>query len=157
MYRMHLQHMGTLLDEHGNHLAELLYAEEQELLQVQWSGNITGREVIYVAEEFLKLQKKLQVSLLLNDKSHATGDWADCMEWLEYDWLPQVISEGLRAVAYVFSPDIGNHYASIEFSDRVGQHLPIKLFYDVPSAWNWLDTQIPMNPNTSGRDFAAQA
>jgi hypothetical protein len=154
---MHLQHTGTLLDEHGNHLVELFYAAEQELLQVQWFGNITGREVIYVAKEFQKLQKKLQVSLLLNDKSHATGDWADCMEWLEYDWLPQVITEGLRAVAYVFSPDIGSHSASIEFSGRVGQHLPIKLFFDVASAREWLDTQIPMNPNTSGRGFAAQA
>ncbi|TGD82816.1 hypothetical protein [Hymenobacter wooponensis] len=156
MHRIQLQHIGSMCDAHGNRLVELYYAPTRELLHVEWFGNITGREVIYVAQEFLKVQKQLNISVLLNDKSHATGDWTESMEWLEFDWLPQVLLEGLRAVAYVFSPDAGTHYASRDFSERVARHIPIRLFYDVPSASKWLNSQVRFNPNT-GHGFAAQA
>ncbi|TGE08073.1 hypothetical protein [Hymenobacter fodinae] len=156
MHRIQLQHIGSLHDAHGNRLVELYYAPEKELLHVEWFGNITGREVIYVAQEFLKLQKQIQVSVLLNDKSNAAGDWTESMEWLEFDWLPQVLCEGLRAVAYVFSPDAGTHYVSKDFSERVAQYIPIKLFYDVPSARQWLNSQVPVQPSADP-GFAAQA
>jgi hypothetical protein len=156
MYRYQQHHIGSMFDEHGTRLAELYYAPDQELLQVQWFGNITSREVIYVAQEFIKTQNQLNVSLLLNDKSNATGDWAECMEWLEFDWLPRALANGLRAVAYVFSPDAGTHYVSKDFSERIAQHIPIKLFFDVPSARQWLCTQARINPNSS-LGFAAQA
>jgi hypothetical protein len=141
MRAVHFQNLGTLFDEHGSQLVELEYAPAQKILQVRWFGNITGREVVYVAQEFLKLQKQLHAPFLLNDKSHATGDWVEAMAWLEYEWLPSAIADGLRAVAYVFSPDLGNQFASVEFTERVSQHIPIKLFYDVPSAWQWLRGQ----------------
>ncbi|SNC67237.1 hypothetical protein SAMN06265337_1883 [Hymenobacter gelipurpurascens] len=141
MSSVHFQSLGTLFDEHGSHLVDIEYASAQGVLRVQWFGNITGREVIYVAEEFVKLQKQLHAPFLLNDKSQATGDWVEAMEWLEYEWLPQAITGGLQAVAYVFSPELGNQFASVEFAERVSQHIPIKLFYDVPSAWQWLRGQ----------------
>lgn len=141
MSSVHLQSLGTLFDEHGSHLVDIEYAPSQRVLHVQWFGNITGREVIYVAKEFLKVQKQLHAPFLLNDKTHATGDWVEAMVWLEYEWLPQAVTEGLQAVAYVFSPELGNQFASVEFAERVGQHIPIKLFYDVPSAWQWLRGQ----------------
>ncbi|QJX47683.1 hypothetical protein HMJ29_12325 [Hymenobacter taeanensis] len=156
MYRYQQYHIGSLFDEHGTRLAELYYAAAQELLQVQWFGNITSREVVFVAQQFLEAQHRMSVSLLLNDKTNATGDWAECMEWLEFDWLPQALSNGLRAVAYVFSPDASSHYASRKFSERVASYLPIKLFFDVPSAYKWLCDYAHFNPNP-GRGFAAQA
>jgi hypothetical protein len=145
-----------MCDAHGNRLVELYYAPDRELLHVEWFGNITGREVIYVAQEFLKVQKQLHITALLNDKSHASGDWTESMEWLEFDWLPQVLLEGLRAVAYVVSPDAGTHYASRDFLERVARHIPIQLFHDVPSANKWLNSQVQLNPN-AGHGFAAQA
>ncbi|MBT9395306.1 hypothetical protein KLP40_19220 [Hymenobacter sp. NST-14] len=138
---IHLEPLGSLTDDSGNPLVEVQHAPAHGLLYVKWFGNLTGREVIHVARHDLKLQAKLHHPLLLNDKSHATGDWSEAMEWLEYEWLPQAMLEGLRAVAYVFSPDMHNQLASFEFFERVRQYLPIQMFYDVPTASQWLQRQ----------------
>lgn len=139
--QLHLELLDSLLDENGKPLVDVRHAPKQGLLHVQWYGNLTGREVIHVARHNLKLQATLHHPLLLNDKSHATGDWSEAMEWLEYEWLPQAMLDGLRAVAYVFSPDMHNQLASFEFFERVRQYLSIQMFYDVPTALKWLQSQ----------------
>ena len=136
-----LEPIGTVPDTNGNPLVDLLHSPGQHVLCARWYGNLTGREVTRVAQEYLRVEATLHYPLLLNDKSQATGDWSEAMDWLEYEWLPQATESGLRAVAYVFSPDMHNQLASLAFFERVRQHLPIQLFYDVPAAWQWLRTQ----------------
>lgn len=141
MSPLHLEPMGTISDTSGKPLVDLLHSPRHKLLGTQWYGNLTGREVMQVAQEYLHLQSRLHYPLLLNDKSQATGDWSEAMDWLEYEWLPQAMKSGLRAMAYVFSPDMHNQLASLTFFERVRKHIPIQLFYDVPAAWQWLRTQ----------------
>ncbi|MFD2786029.1 hypothetical protein [Hymenobacter rubripertinctus] len=141
MLPLPLEPLGTLPDANGKPLADIQHSSAHGLLYVQWFGNLTGREVIHVARNYLTLEADLHYPLLLNDKRHSTGDWSEAMEFLEYEWLPQAMQEGLRAVAYVFSPDMHNQLASLEFFERVRQHLAIQLFYDMPAAWQWLRTQ----------------
>ncbi|RSK48270.1 STAS/SEC14 domain-containing protein [Hymenobacter rigui] len=144
MDTLNLEPLGTLPDANGAVLVELLHNPARKLLYVRWFGNLTGREVIYVARESLKLQTTMHFALVLNDKTNATGDWVEAMEWLEYEWLPQIMTGGLRAIAYVFSPDMHNQLASMEFFERVRQYIPIQMFHDRPSAWQWLQRQPPM-------------
>ncbi|RSK36169.1 hypothetical protein [Hymenobacter metallilatus] len=143
MDALDLKPLGTLPDANGAVLVELLHNPACKLLYVRWFGNLTGREVVYVARESLKLQENMHFALLLNDKTNATGDWSETLEWLEYEWLPQIMAGGLRAIAYVFSPDMHNQLASLEFFERVRQYLPIQLFHDTPSAWQWIRRQPP--------------
>ena len=143
MLPLQLHPLGTLPDANGSPLVELHYRAAQKVLYVRWFGNLTGREVIYVAREALKLQNTLAITLLLNDKTSATGDWSDAMDWLEYEWLPQATEKDLRAIAYIFSPDMHNQLASVEFFERVRQYIPIQMFHDLPAAWQWLRRQPP--------------
>ncbi|MDU0371765.1 STAS/SEC14 domain-containing protein [Hymenobacter endophyticus] len=141
MDSLHLQPIGTLPDANGAVLVELQYAAPQKVLYVRWFGNLTSREVTLVAQEALKLQGQYPFTLLLNDKTNATGDWVEAMDWLEYEWLPRAMEGGLRSIAYVFSPDMHNQLASMEFFERVRQYIPIQMFQDVPAAWQWLRRQ----------------
>jgi hypothetical protein len=137
-----MQPLGLLRDEHGAPLLrQLSYAPEQ-LLCVQWFGNLTTESVIAGAKTVLTAQQKLRPALLLNDKSIATGDWNDAMDWVEFEWLPLAQQYGLRAFAYVFSPDVHNQLSALEFFARVRQQLPIQLFYDVDTAHAWLREQL---------------
>ncbi|ALD21476.1 hypothetical protein [Hymenobacter sp. DG25A] len=133
--------LGSVFDEQENIIASFRHYPNEQLLYISWSGNLTGPEVIKVATAALKLEKQYHFPLLLNDKTHATGEWADALPWLEYEWLPAAVEEGLRAFAYVFSPDLASHLISAEFSEKIGQHMPVHLFYDVPSASQWLQQQ----------------
>lgn len=144
-----LHPLGTVLDTNGQLLVELLHSPTQQVLCARWHGNLTGREVLHVAAEYLRAQTTLRYPLLLNDKRHATGDWSESLDWLEYEWLPQALASGLRAVAYVFSPDMHNQLASLEFFTRIRRHVAIQLFYDVPTAWQWLRTQPHNRRNAS--------
>ncbi|SNR71893.1 MULTISPECIES: hypothetical protein [Hymenobacter] len=141
MHTIPLQPLGTLLDSHGRLLVKLEQVPTHQLMYATWYGNLTSREVITGAQGYLTYESVLHYPLLLNDKSHATGDWSEAMSWLEYEWLPDATGEGLRAIAYVFSPDMHNQLASIQFFERVKQYLPIQLFHDVPTAWQWLRLQ----------------
>ncbi|SHJ04850.1 hypothetical protein SAMN02745146_2113 [Hymenobacter daecheongensis DSM 21074] len=133
--------LQTVLDEHGRLIASFRHYPNEQLLYIRWSGNLTGKEVIRVAMAGGAIQQELHCPLLLNDKTDATGDWSEALPWLEYEWLPQALAEGLRAFAYVFSPDMQNQIISLEFAERVSKQLPIQLFYDVSTAWEWLRRQ----------------
>ncbi|OWP63237.1 hypothetical protein CDA63_10305 [Hymenobacter amundsenii] len=138
MNNLSLVPLGSLTDTNGKPLVDIQHSPERGLVYVQWFGNLTSREVVQVARSYLDIQTKLHNPLLLNDKRLATGDWSEAMEWLEYEWLPACIHAGLRTIAYVFSPDMHNQLASLDFYERVQQHLHLKLFYDMPAALQWL-------------------
>ena len=128
------QQLGLLRDEHGAPLLRLLYYPSESMLYAQWFGNLTPESVIAGAQAALEAQQKLRPALLRNDKSAATGDWSEAMDWLEFEWLPLAIHYGMHAFAYVFAPDMINQPSALEFATRVGQHRPIQLFYDVDTA-----------------------
>lgn len=130
-------------DVRGQLIATAYYHARDELLYVVWTGHITNVEVVQVAEAFLQLQTICTIRRLYNDKTATTGDWAEAMPWLEFEWLPKAIHNGLGAVAYVLSPDISNQLISRRFADRVRPHLPIHMFYDYEkeAALTWLRAQ----------------
>jgi hypothetical protein len=132
------QLLGLLRDEHGAPLLRQLYYSPEQLLCGQWFGNLTSESVIAGGKACLLGMQQVRPALVLNDKSVATGDWTEAMDWLEYEWLPLAQQYGMRAFAYVFSPDMHNQLAALEFFTRVRPHVAIKLFYDGDTAHAWL-------------------
>ena len=128
----------TLEDAQGAILAEYLFFPADELLYVRWHGHLTGAEVIRGVEQGAKWHEQLAYSLILNDKSSTGGDWSDALPWLEYEWLPKAVAAGVRAMAYVFSPDRENRFVTQEFVLAMRPHLAIQLFDDLDLALAWL-------------------
>ncbi|HEX8349273.1 MAG TPA: hypothetical protein VF598_04885 [Hymenobacter sp.] len=133
--------LTTIADAHGHLLVEFWHYQAEQVLYARWFGNLTAEEVIRGAEQAAVLQSWLHSPFILNDKHQATGDWSEAITWLEYEWLPQAMHDGLHALAYVFASDVSNQIVSRAFAKRLEPHLPIQLFYDVPKAWGWLRRQ----------------
>lgn len=133
--------LQSVLDKHGILIASFRHYPDEQLLYIRWTGNLTGQEVIKVARVAGEIQQALYCPLLLNDKTDATGDWSEALPWLEYEWLPDAVKQGMQAFAYVFSPDMRNHLISLAFAEHVRRKIPVELFYDTATAWEWLRRQ----------------
>ena len=131
-------HLFALQDAYGANLAEYSFYPADELVYVRWHGHLTGAEVIRGVMEGSKWSAPLIHSLILNDKSDTGGDWSDALPWLQYDWLPHALDAGVRAMAYVFSPDRENRFVSQEFVEAMSPHIAIELFDDRDLAVEWL-------------------
>ncbi|WP_375416727.1 hypothetical protein [uncultured Hymenobacter sp.] len=133
----------VLADLHGEPLIEFSHYPADDLLYLRWHGHLTTEEVIRGAQLGRQQQQRtgLPYSRVLNDNRDASGDWHEALPWLQYEWLPQATAAGVRALGYVFSPDLAHQFVSQEFVSNVRPHLSIELFHDVDEAWQWLLTQ----------------
>ena len=131
----------SLTDDHGAPLAEYFYYPEHELLYVRWHGQLTGAQLIRGVQHGAQWRDQLRYSLILNDKSDTGGDWSDALPWLQYEWLPQALATGMRAMAYLFSPDRENQFASHEFIAALRPHIAIEQFDNLETALTWLVQQ----------------
>ena len=131
-------HLFALQDAYGANLAEYSFYPADELVYVRWHGHLTGTEVIRGVSQGSLWAGNFDYSLILNDKSDTGGDWSDSLPWLQYDWLPQAREAGIRAMAYVFSPDRENRFVSQKFVEAVNSQMAIELFDDRDLAVRWL-------------------
>ena len=144
----------SLQDELGSDLAEYLFYPEDELMYVRWHGHLTGDAVIRGVAQGGIWREQFSYAYILNDKSDTSGDWSDALPWLQYEWLPQAVEIGVRAMAYVFSPDRNNQFASQELVEALRPHMAIELFEDLNLALEWLEQQ---RQNDQARAAIAQS
>jgi hypothetical protein len=130
----------TLDDDYGAPLAEFTHYPSADVLHVRWLGHMTAAEVVRGVKHGGQWRNELHYSRVLNDKSEAGGDWSEALPWLQYEWLPLAVAAGIKAMAYVFSPDRENRMVSREFVEAVRPYMAIKVFDNTDQAWAWLHT-----------------
>ena len=128
----------ALNDRYGAPLAEFYYLPQGQVLYVQWHGNLTADEVIRAVTEGSKLLATHPFTRVLNDKRETSGDWSEALPWLEYEWLPLAVAGGIRAIAYLLSPDLESQVVSQEFMDDIGRQMHTALFLHEEPARLWL-------------------
>ena len=131
----------ALADRYGAPLAEFYYFPQGTLLYIRWHGNLTADEVIHAVTEASKLQVQYPFTRVLNDKRATTGDWSEALPWLEYEWLPLAVASGVRAIAYLLSPDLESQIVSQEFMDDISSQVHTALFLQEEPARLWLQQQ----------------
>jgi hypothetical protein len=137
-------HLLTLPDHYGAPLAEYYLLAEESLLYIRWHGHLTGPAVIRGAQQAVALRKHYGYQKVLNDKRDTGGDWSDALPWLQYEWLPQAVASGLKAMAYILSPDLHAQMVSHAFVEAVQGHLNVALFTTEAEAERWLHQQPPV-------------
>ncbi|RYY14923.1 MAG: hypothetical protein EOO36_13430 [Cytophagaceae bacterium] len=134
------QRLLDLHDTHGALLAEFDTVPAARLLYVRWHGHLTAGTVIQGTQAAMQLRHADSAPLLLlNDKSLTSGDWSDALPWLNYEWLPGAVAAGLKAVAYVRSPDPTSQTGTQEFINAVRLQLPLGIFHAAAPAFKWLN------------------
>ena len=128
----------ALTDRYGAPLADFYYLPAGEILYVHWHGNLTADEVIRAVSVGSKAMASYRYTRILNDKRNTSGDWSEALPWLEYEWLPLAVARGIRALAYLLSPDLESQVVSQEFMEAVSQHVHTGLFLHEEPARLWL-------------------
>ena len=129
-------HLLTLPDRYGVPLSDYYFCAEHALLYVRWHGQLTAAEVIRGVQVGAQWRGQYVFKRVLNDKRDAGGDWSDALPWLQYEWLPQ--ATGIRAMAYVLSPDLDGRTVSQEFMVAAQEYMRVALFTDEDEALAWL-------------------
>lgn len=133
------QRLLDLHDAHGALLAEFDFSPELRLLCIYWHGHLTAASVIEGTQAGMRLRHQGDAPhLLLNDKSLTSGDWSEALPWLQYEWLPEAVAAGLKAVGYVRSPDPASQTGTQEFIEAVRLQVPLGLFHTAGPASKWL-------------------
>ena len=130
--------LTTLADGYGAPLAEYYFFPDHTLLYIRWHGQLTAEEVIRGVLVGTRLLEEHAFERVLNDKRDTGGDWSEALPWLEYEWLPKAVAAGLRAIAYILSPDLEAQIVSQEFVATVGSQIQISLFINEEDAREWL-------------------
>ena len=130
-----------LTDFYGAPLAEFYYLPQNATLYIRWHGNLTAAEVVRGVKASSALMEARPFARVLNDKRDTSGDWSEALPWLEYEWLPQAVAAGLRAIAYVLSPALETQMVSQEFVEAVQRQLHVALFLQEDEARRWLNGQ----------------
>jgi hypothetical protein len=133
-----------------------MYYPADKLLYVRWHGHLTGAEVVRGVQQGGQWRDQLDYSYILNHKSDTGGDWSEALPWLQYEWLPLAVSAGVKAMAYVFSPDRENQFATQTFVAALRPHMAIELFENMDVALAWLHQQKSLADSTPAVLPAAQ-
>ena len=133
--------LTAITDSYGAPLAEYYFFPDNGLLYVCWHGQLTAAEVIRGVLEATRLLEVHAFQRVLNDKRDTGGDWSEALPWLEYEWLPKAVAAGLRAIAYIQSPNLEAQIVSQDFVAAVRSQVQISLFTTEEDAQEWLQTQ----------------
>ena len=128
---IHLAHPG------GNVFVTL--QSHPDYIEAKWYGHITSGDVVTASKVYLALLQTYPCpDKLLNDKTLVTGDWSDANDWLEFDWLPQVLYAGLHYLAHIYSNNMFSRLSARDLYLRITPRLQMQNFSNRDEALDWL-------------------
>lgn len=121
------------------------YDQNNDWLYLDWKGPQKLAWVQAAGQQVLDLVRQLGIRKVLNDNTHITETSWELVEWIAYDYLPQVGQAGVEYVGWVHSPALecrGHLDLMVTF---LGQKPEVSTFGDVASAYAWLSSvQVPV-------------
>lgn len=132
-----------LPDVHGALLADFDHFPTLDLLHIRWHGHLTADALVQGAQAGLALFAGQPLPRrLLSNHSQVTGEWAEALPWLQYEWLPEATGRGVRALAHVLAKSNTSHFVSyrgsLEFTTALKQTMCTASFRNLEPAWHWL-------------------
>lgn len=128
-------------DPAGRPLMRFTYDPATELLVGEWLQDLSPEVVRLGATATFERLVEWPARWALSDGSHVAGDWLDLLPWLEYELMPLLATNGLRAIAYWITLDPATQLGLSLLQRATDGALPIATFTDEPSARRWLVEQ----------------
>lgn len=116
----------------------MAYCEANHWLQATWQGVVNTPDGQYAAAEVRRLLQLTHIPYLLNDNSQVRGPWFDSVDWLEHLWVPRAELPGLRYVAHVVQPHIGDGLGQRLRHDLFAGKFELQFFSTWAEAAGWL-------------------
>ncbi|MBO2009349.1 STAS/SEC14 domain-containing protein [Hymenobacter negativus] len=134
-------HLTTLSDSYGAPLAEYYFLPTNAILYIRWHGHLTAAAIIRGVTAAMQQIEEHPFRHVLNDKRDTGGDWSEALPWLQYEWRPLAVAAGIRAIAYILSPDFNAQLVSSEFVEAMYGQINVSLFVSETEAIRWLQKQ----------------
>jgi len=111
--------------------------EEENWLEVDWTGLQTLETVQSGCMTMFELLKKYQCVKDLNDNTNVIVSWSEAAEWGAEFWFPAMINAGLQHFAWIYSPEIFSKLSTDKTIDLTGGNI-FATFNDKQEAAEWL-------------------
>ena len=134
-------HLTTFADKFGAPMVDFYFVEADALLFLRWQGHVTADEIVRTAIAGSEWRDRYAYQRILNDKREATGEWSEALSFMQFEWAPQAVAHGIRAMADILSLDVGDRVASAAFVRAMREQLPMAVFTDEAEALRWIRTQ----------------
>ncbi|MGY0038414.1 ATP-binding protein [Pedobacter sp. NJ-S-72] len=118
----------------------LQFNNEENRLDVNWTGYQNFISVQDGCLIMLDLVKKSQVVKILNDNSNVMGNWSEASDWVSTECIPALAEAGVKYIAWIYSPSIFSQLAADKSADLILSDVTIQFFNDKTSAALWLDS-----------------
>lgn len=129
-----------------------LYLSEQGYLYADWKGYVNVNSVKEGCEAILNGLKETSCCYLLNDNRKVKGTWTQSIRWLETDFMPRMVDNGLQKIAYLYSSEKGARY-SLNRLLEVNDQYEGQVFDALPKAISWLLDQPMLNSVEDDTEF----
>lgn len=116
----------------------MFYNQSEGRLELDWTGfqNFdTVQRGCYRALEMIKINKCTRV---LNDNRNVLGTWSEASDWAGEVFFPMIEKEGIRSLAWIFSPSIFSQLSAKKSIDVTVSNITTQFFTDIEEAKKWL-------------------
>ncbi|RSK29612.1 SpoIIAA family protein [Hymenobacter metallilatus] len=117
------------------------FEPQENWLWVHWRGAHDAASVFQDCNRLLECAQQCGCTKILNDSSEAYGEWWQAAEWIGQEFLPQLASAGVQAVAWVNAMDWPSRHA-VASTMQYARGLTIRTFDfdELEAAQQWLYT-----------------
>ncbi|WP_299459161.1 hypothetical protein [uncultured Microscilla sp.] len=118
------------------------YDKVKNILICRWVGYQSVEGIQQGCEAILAHAKTQNQTYLLNNLAELKGTFTAANDWINNEWLPKAISEGLVRTAYVYSPDVFAKFAlnNLLKPRQTSDKYTYNAFGTVEDAIDWLLT-----------------
>jgi hypothetical protein len=118
------------------------YDQQNDWVYGNWIGYVTIDEVKEAANTYLSILQETRCPHLLNNNRQLLGTWDKANEWIEKEWTPKALANGLKNFAHVVSPSIFAELSAKNLEVRVENiGFTMRTFKESSDAATWLKQQ----------------
>lgn len=118
-----------------------IHDEDNNWIFSDWIGFIKEEDIKNWAGPFETLIKESKCGNFLNSNLEVISTWQSATHWIATELLPLVIKAGLKNYAHVVPSHLFGQLSAQDLESKIkGTSFTIRIFDDVHSAQNWLNS-----------------
>ena len=102
---------GKVIAATGATILRYEFESNNQVLHVEWQHGPVVDDVKLGFQTVAHLLVENKCAFVLSDSKYSVGDWSELIPWVRYEFLPLVISNGLRYLVDVLPIDPANSFS----------------------------------------------
>ncbi len=129
---------GEIVSATGAIILRYEFESDNQVLHVEWRHGPVVDDVKLGFLTVARLLAENRCPFVLSDSKYSVGDWSELIPWVRYEFLPLVISSGVRYLVDVLPIDPANSFSVHSWHEQTRGVLQHKIFTSLASARAWI-------------------